>query len=144
MIPVLCGHFADLLCPFFSTSSVHRSKDTAAQSCPCGDVLPCKKARRFSSGKVNGLKCFICADPNAHAITCEEKPQGFLPMLMVLGSPPRMRGKVERQIALKGIAGITPAYAGKSKCTPFKNQIKKDHPRVCGEKIRLHPHTLYR
>ena len=50
------------------------------------------------------------------------------------GSPPRMRGKVNRYWEGKIEAGITPAYAGKS--TPFllPRTSCRDHPRVCGEK----------
>ena len=32
-------------------------------------------------------------------------------------------------------AGITPAYAGKRKRSPFSIFVTGDHPRLCGEKI---------
>ena len=53
-----------------------------------------------------------------------------------VGSPPRVRGKV--QCVPRGVdaMGITPACAGKRKAeTTFAFAIR-DHPRVCGEKDR--------
>ena len=45
-----------------------------------------------------------------------------------------MRGKDKSGFGRVGTAGITPAYAGKSHAlTPSKN-LRKDHPRLCGEK----------
>ena len=71
------------------------------------------------------------------------------------GSPPRMRGKVDKHDPKRGQHRITPAYAGKSlyvglnfaqtegspprmrgkviKCT-WGWYVPMDHPRVCGEK----------
>ena len=51
------------------------------------------------------------------------------------GSPPRVRGKVEVQVADKLVAGITPACAGKSGKTDWTTMCRRDHPRVCGEKL---------
>ena len=45
-----------------------------------------------------------------------------------------MRGKVNRYWEGKIEAGITPAYAGKSKKEIRRRMITWDHPRVCGEK----------
>ena len=50
------------------------------------------------------------------------------------GSPPRMRGKVICGHHLAHNPGITPAYAGKSSAHNAASVIRKDHPRVCGEK----------
>ena len=50
------------------------------------------------------------------------------------GSPPRMRGKGTLTNTLNTVSGITPAYAGKSRCGPKGSRKHKDHPRVCGEK----------
>ena len=49
------------------------------------------------------------------------------------GSPPRMRGRVIRRIRPRTAAGITPAYAGKSRSESRASQLMEDHPRVCGE-----------
>ena len=51
-----------------------------------------------------------------------------------LGSPPRMRGKVQNELILRRDARITPAYAGKRDHPAFGELDDEDHPRVCGEK----------
>ena len=53
------------------------------------------------------------------------------------GSPPPMRGKVKSDNMNMRWFRITPAYAGKSSCTPFLVMIQEDHPRLCGEKSLL-------
>ena len=52
------------------------------------------------------------------------------------GSPPRGRGKAHKLIKQRHVAGITPAWAGKSllSCCHFPDTW--DHPRVGGEKVR--------
>ena len=70
-----------------------------------------------------------------HPRVCGEKnvlAHGLLPLL---GSPPRMRGKVHVQNAAQNVIGITPAYAGKSRRGIFLIAGARDHPRVCGEKV---------
>ena len=69
-----------------------------------------------------------------HPRVCGEKAAiaGLLPSL--LGSPPRMRGKVNHFAQNCAKIGITPAYAGKSSIIPHPQGVFKDHPRVCGEK----------
>ena len=51
-----------------------------------------------------------------------------------MGSPPRGRGKGGVVFLASVSAGITPAWAGKSKMTRFPRNGNKDHPRVGGEK----------
>ena len=53
-----------------------------------------------------------------------------------IGSPPRVRGKVDVSERTGSAYGITPACAGKSKNPPFTAIAVEDHPRVCGEKYR--------
>ena len=55
------------------------------------------------------------------------------------GSPPRVRGKVQRAKNSRPHAGITPACAGKSTCAASCRVKNRDHPRVCGEKTETHP-----
>ena len=68
-----------------------------------------------------------------HPRACGENASASMSFTLVLGSPPRMRGKhwqfVERVVA----AGITPAHAGKTcSVTPLRCG-ERDHPRACGE-----------
>ena len=49
-----------------------------------------------------------------------------------------MRGKVIWDVEYYECGGITPAYAGKSQCNTISAKNKKDHPRLCGEKVQIH------
>jgi len=49
------------------------------------------------------------------------------------GSPPRVRGGVNRLKEIAGIPRITPACAGRSKSDRKDCGHRRDHPRVCGE-----------
>ena len=49
-----------------------------------------------------------------HPRLCGEKISGFAVILIVLGSPPPMRGKGRGKTCQLWRLGITPAYAGKS------------------------------
>ena len=52
------------------------------------------------------------------------------------GSPPRMRGKGQFIPVPFDRHRITPAYAGKSWGRNVRDIRQRDHPRVCGEKVR--------
>ena len=70
-----------------------------------------------------------------HPRVCGEKGRQAVPTSHLRGSPPRMRGKVDKTFD-EAIAGrITPAYAGKSRIDKLEWIPVKDHPRVCGEKL---------
>ena len=59
----------------------------------------------------------------------------YIPSLaLVLGSPPRVRGKVDDSSPLQPIQRITPACAGKRSVFHHYSHSYRDHPRVCGEK----------
>ena len=69
-----------------------------------------------------------------HPRVCGEKSIICWVVVTPIGSPPRVRGKVERGDNKDGCTGITPACAGKSAPLDFLNRTHQDHPRVCGEK----------
>ena len=91
-----------------------------------------------------------------HPRVCGEKSAVEMCSSWMYGSPPRMRGKVDKHDPKRGQHRITPAYAGKSlyvglnfaqtegspprmrgkviKCT-WGWYVPMDHPRVCGEKV---------
>ena len=50
------------------------------------------------------------------------------------GSPPHVRGKEHQPPTHDRCPGITPVCAGKSAAFPTFSSLKKDHPRMCGEK----------
>ena len=51
----------------------------------------------------------------------------------LLGSPPRMRGKLPIKAPVPFPTRITPAHAGKTLAEALRAFIEADHPRACGE-----------
>ena len=74
-----------------------------------------------------------------HPRVCGEKPSCSGCSTAVMGSPPRMRGKVYGIVLMLVALGITPAYAGKSILVTDLALRRRDHPRVCGEKTKKIP-----
>ena len=93
---------------------------------------PCRitPACAGKSGFFRLLHCIVWDHPRV----CGEKRHPAHVYFNDLGSPPRMRGKVQLQPGQPAALGITPAYAGKSKNLPALVCGNGDHPRVCGEK----------
>ena len=54
------------------------------------------------------------------------------------GSPPRVRGKDIKQAIHIMLQRITPACAGKRAASAREAYFIWDHPRVCGEKEKMH------
>ena len=71
-----------------------------------------------------------------HPRVCGEKESLHSVPVVRVGSPPRMRGKAFAASAAFARARITPAYAGKRGTFLLNYGGARDHPRVCGEKIR--------
>ena len=69
-----------------------------------------------------------------HPRVCGEKQKKSPTGLVTRGSPPHVRGKGADEQGVGGVAGITPAYAGKRYGTKTRKATHTDHPRVCGEK----------
>ena len=63
-----------------------------------------------------------------------EKEIGTVLLDGLTGSPPRGRGKVFAHQRVHLYLGITPAWAGKSFSMTARGRVRKDHPRVGGEK----------
>lgn len=77
--------------------------------------------------------------PGDHPRMCGEKPKVMNLVLVRPGSPPHVRGKGADEQGVGGVAGITPAYAGKSGCRTLEWPDCRDHPRMCGEKTKKIP-----
>ena len=71
-----------------------------------------------------------------HPRVCGEKFCAIRPQVVQAGSPPRVRGKVNKFNEPLRRGGITPACAGKSGSPGVIGECVGDHPRVCGEKER--------
>ena len=72
--------------------------------------------------------------PQDHPRLCGEKPDGYYKAKDITGSPPPMRGKGSCPVYPCCSHRITPAYAGKSAVLDRNTKIRRDHPRLCGEK----------
>ena len=72
---------------------------------------------------------------------CGEKITDETIGVVIQGSPPRVRGKVDALSDIIQDYGITPAYAGKRIKLRKRHSICGDHPCVCGEKIEM-PYEL--
>ena len=79
--------------------------------------------------------CTVLPRCRDHPRVCGEKRRVRSWRALLLGSPPRMRGKDGVSGACHSPPGITPAYAGKSVHRSGLHRTEGDHPRVCGEKI---------
>ena len=82
-------------------------EDQSLTACICHRITP---AYAGKSGYF-GIYQYINGD---HPRLCGEKISGFAAILIVLGSPPPMRGKESFNGRFCDSRGITPAYAGKS------------------------------
>ena len=83
------------------------------------------------------LLAFMAQGRWDHPRVCGEKVVPIKSLTVVLGSPPRVRGKEFGSMLYCSPSGITPACAGKRICKPHGTLRDVDHPRVCGEKIPL-------
>ena len=68
---------------------------------------------------------------------CGEKISAAPMSCFARGSPPRVRGKDLRRCDCLRAVRITPACAGKSEILVCKVASRRDHPRVCGEKVHV-------
>ena len=71
-----------------------------------------------------------------HPRGCGENSGMFALLLLLLGSPPRMRGKLYLPVGGSRYKGITPADAGKTVLVIRFGMPMKDHPRGCGENTK--------
>ena len=70
-----------------------------------------------------------------HPRACGENFPHLLTLHHNLGSPPRMRGKLNPRKYFTRKARITPAHAGKTSAGHKPRASIKDHPRACGENL---------
>ena len=70
-----------------------------------------------------------------HPRLCGEKLHVISLVSFIPGSPPPMRGKALVPVQTSPILRITPAYAGKRFFPANCRTQRRDHPRLCGEKL---------
>ena len=73
-----------------------------------------------------------------HPRVCGEQVCNRLDRSPLRGSPPRVRGTAAGRDLAQEAMRITPACAGNSRSEMHQIQENQDHPRVCGEQVRIH------
>ncbi len=68
-----------------------------------------------------------------HPRVCGEHLWAVAALALAVGSSPRMRGALRRGVKSFGRTGIIPAYAGSTLVMDGSANLRRDHPRVCGE-----------
>ena len=64
---------------------------------------------------------------------CGKNKGSLVIICLSIGSPPRVREKPNGSYSRQNKSGITPACAGKTKCSGSPALVLSDHPRVCGK-----------
>ncbi len=72
-----------------------------------------------------------------HPRRCGENAARLSIRCWFAGSPPQVRGKPNLDIRIPREPGITPAGAGKTEGEYLVRLLKEDHPRRCGENIKI-------
>ena len=79
-------------------------------------------------------KKLLCGEYTSdHPRVCGENCERFDTRFRVVGSPPRVRGKLDFVVRALSDRRITPACAGKTGARRRREYGGADHPRVCGE-----------
>ena len=129
--PRVCGEKASPMMkpapPLGSPPRVRGKAKKRRRSCPLTRITPAYAGKRPAASAARSAKW-------DHPRVCGEKPLGHRCQCVLLGSPPRMRGKGIAIFRQLHHGRITPAYAGKSRLWRRPGTRCRDHPRVCGEK----------
>ena len=93
---------------------------------------------RITPADAGKTEVFIadCTSRKDHPRGCGENPTFVPAVVEVIGSPPRMRGKLKRGLYFMEQWRITPADAGKTSLFALARTTQPDHPRGCGENTK--------
>ena len=120
---------------------IYRQLSLLGGSPPHGRGKACRHAQLDNQGRITpawagkSRRCCLPGSPRRdHPRMGGEKTLYSGMQRVVLGSPPRWRGK-DRFLATQSLVlRITPAWAGKSSPLDYTSNLHTDHPRVGGEK----------
>ena len=131
--PRVCGEklhsLSPQLCVHGSPPRVRGKVDAATLTLKARGITPACAGKRL-------LPCCFWRLHRDHPRVCGEKRTRQAVWTQCGGSPPRVRGKVVLLLVGWLLSGITPACAGKSVWQRLRPEPARDHPRVCGEKVR--------
>ena len=104
-----------------------------------GTAAPRKSGGRITPAHAGKTKnrCFKIFSAGDHPRACGENLSTVLKAKQTSGSPPRMRGKLQKRTKRGKNCGITPAHAGKTVHLDSIKDDAADHPRACGENQML-------
>ena len=129
--PRVCGEKRVLSSPSFAKiGSPPRMRGKEGVALLSGQIVGITPAYAGKRAAAN----FHLGTTRDHPRVCGEKGAFQRVRNTSVGSPPRMRGKAQKTEKLAGRCRITPAYAGKSPTAKQRGTLRRDHPRVCGEK----------
>ena len=134
--PRVCGEKA------LSTFSSRKNSGSPPRVRGKGQIAPLGAVPVGITPACAGKRCVYSAQNQSlrdHPRVCGEKRRVRSWRALLLGSPPRMRGKDGVSGACHSPPGITPACAGKSLRPDNNPSTSWDHPRVCGEKTKKIP-----
>ena len=109
-------------------------RGTRRQRGPCGPVAGIIPAYAGNTSSASS-RSFSNRD---HPRVCGEHPDDVGFARGPLGSSPRMRGTPGRCRLRARSTGIIPAYAGNTSFFQRPSSKRRDHPRVCGEHLKMH------
>ena len=90
------------------------------------------------AGKTERLGSYFDLN-RAHPRVCGENLLATRLARVILGSSPRVRGKLRSFPACRCAGRLIPACAGKTSLGPQSESRQPAHPRVCGENARVSP-----
>ena len=135
--PRRCGENPafSLLCAI-STGSPPQVRGKLETAVPVGIPIGITPA---GAGKTRRQE-FLPTRPWDHPRRCGENHAPYESRLPYPGSPPQVRGKRKASGGITFQTRITPADAGKTRCTAGYHNSNRDHPRGCGEN-KVHGHS---
>ena len=97
-----------------------------------GELSQAQRITPACAGKTS-VHMSCCRFFSDHPRVCGENSDWWLEREQAIGSPPRVRGKLDQTILDEMFGRITPACAGKTFVQCVGPSAVADHPRVCGE-----------
>ena len=132
--PRVCGeHRAAAHLPYRERGSSPRMRGALRRE------VQTPQARRIIPAYAGSTRpCFrSVAERRDHPRVCGEHCARCRRTLTGWGSSPRMRGALSWHRVQRRVPGIIPAYAGSTGWWAGRKRLRRDHPRVCGEHLRL-------
>ena len=128
--PRVCGeHFnavRNATSPQGSSPRMRGTLQLDIQLCGAGGIIPAY------AGNTATCRCIVM-NSRDHPRVCGEHCHKIFRQFHKPGSSPRMRGTPRAADRMPFDIGIIPAYAGNTLNTPDLLDVRRDHPRVCGE-----------